>query len=49
MSVFLFLKMFKTESKFTKDKKKKKKKKMQKMFFVSEITAYEYVAMNCLH
>ena len=29
-------------------KKKKKMEKMEKMFFVSEINAFENVAINCL-
>ena len=41
----IFWKMLKTESKF---RKFKKKKKIEKMFFVSEINASEYVAINCL-
>ena len=43
MSVILFLKMLKIESKFIKCKKE-----IQKIFFISETKASENVAINCL-
>ena len=50
MRVIVFLKMFKIEPKFRKCKKIKKKiKKRKKIFFVSEISASENVAINCLY
>ena len=47
LTVILFLKKFKFESKFTKSKKKKEEGTEQ-IFFVSEIIASEKIAINCL-